>query len=95
MTTTNKVDNTNNDCISFIYEIHDYLTDKKLLGTITVEEEELFQDIRSIIESFVEDKYFILFYEDKIQKYKEMLKELKKIENLLEMLKELKEKSMK
>lgn len=39
--------------IDFLYEIHDGLTDKKLLKTITREEEEQFEKIRDEIVSSI------------------------------------------
>lgn len=69
--------------IDFLYEIHDKLTDKKLFKTITREEEEQLEKIRDEIESYNQDKDLINFYEDRIDKYKELLGEIKEIKRLL------------
>ena len=63
-----------------LYKIHDKLTDKKILGTITCEEEAELEEVRRKLESSVE-KGFINFYETQIEKLNELcyqLEELKK-----------------
>lgn len=59
---------------SLLYKTHDKLTDKKLLGTITTEEEKLLEGIRRDIESC--DKHLIDFYQSKIDKYQELLEQI-------------------
>lgn len=75
--------NTEENIVS-LYKIHDKLTDKKLLRTITVEEEKLLEKIRNEIESHNGDRDLTNLYEDRINKYKELLTEIERIEKLLE-----------
>lgn len=68
--------------ITSLYKFHDDLTDKKLLGTITINEEKKLEEIRDRIEFYNENE-FIEIYDDKINKYQELLKEIKELKQLL------------
>lgn len=66
-----------------LYKIHDKLTDKKLLGTITVEEEKLLEEIRNDIEFRNGDKHITDLYQRKIDGYKELLKQIKDLKETI------------
>lgn len=70
-----------------LHDIHGKLTDKKILGTITPEEEKELEDVREKLESH--NKGLIYFYKDKIDAYRRIYgkiqsirKEMAHIENL-------------
>jgi len=66
-----------------LYNAHDELTDKKLLGTITIEEERLLEDIRNDIESHNGYKHLVDFYQRKIDIYKELLEQIKDLKKII------------
>lgn len=78
----NKVDVDIDVDITSSYKFHNDLTDKKLLGTITIDEEKKLEEIRDRIEFYNENK-FIEIYDDKINNYQELLKEIKELKQLL------------
>ncbi len=67
--------NSSNYNMESLYKIHDKLTDKKILGTITNEEEAELEKVRLKLESDIE-KGFMHFYETQIEKLKELLIQL-------------------
>jgi len=66
-----------------LYKIHDELTDKKLLGMITKEEERLLEDIRNDIEFRNGDMRLAEFYQHKIDIYKELLEQIKDLKKII------------
>lgn len=66
-----------------LYNIHDELTDKKILGTITHEEEAQLEKIRNKLEFYPDEKKFIDLYEDKIDKYQELLEQIKDLKKII------------
>jgi|GEM_PF-5422165 len=64
--------------LAVLYKIHDYLTDRKILKTITTEEERQLQEVRSALES--NEQGLTAFYENKIAGYQKILEEIKNIE---------------
>jgi hypothetical protein len=69
--------------ITTLYNTHDELTDKKVLGTITHEEEVQLEKIRDKLESYSNEENFINFYENKIDNYQELLKQIKELKQIL------------
>lgn len=69
--------------LTALYNTHDDLTDKKIIGTITHEEEVQLEKIRDKLESYPNEENFINFYENKIDKYRELLKQIKDLKQLL------------
>lgn len=65
-----------------LYKIHDELTDKKILRTITHEEETELEEVRRKLESSVE-KGLINFYETQIKKLKELSGQLEELKSEL------------
>lgn len=70
--------------IKTLHNLHDELTDKKILGTITLEEEIKLEHIRNELES--QDISRIDFYKTKIDKYQEILNKINELENLLKQM---------
>ncbi|MEA3293966.1 MAG: hypothetical protein U9P81_03175 [Euryarchaeota archaeon] len=68
--------------IKTLHSLHDELTDKKILGTITLEEEIKLEHIRNELES-QDNISRIDFYKTKIDKYQEILNKINELENLL------------
>lgn len=75
----------------YLFKIHDELTDKKLLGTITTEEEKQLEKIRNDIECYNGDIVLINIYENRIEKIKELLEKIKILKGEMKMKKDLKE----
>lgn len=67
----------------YLYKIHDELTDKKLLGTVTPEEESQLCQIRRKMESNTVNEEFVELYKYKINAYQELLCELKDLKRQL------------
>ena len=67
--------NSSNHPATSLFDIHDKLTDKKILGTITHEEEAELEKVRLKLESEVE-RNLINFYGTQIEKLKELLSQL-------------------
>jgi hypothetical protein len=74
-------DKNDNIDVNALYNIHDELTNKKLLGILTQQEEIKLEKIRDALES--QDKNLIKFYEKKIEAYEKFLMTLKKCAPLL------------
>lgn len=68
---------------NFLYKTHDELTDKKLLGIITKEEERLLEDIRNDIELRNGDIRLADFYQRKIDIYKQLLEQIKDLKKII------------
>lgn len=64
-----------------LYKIHDELTDKKLLKTITKVEEKELEKIRDEIESHGNDSSLTRFYKNRVVIYQKILDELERLKN--------------